>query len=165
MLVAVVAAGWGCAAAPPPRGPAELPIVEWHASERAYGLEPLREKVVVWADGRIEAEGVPRQRRIVLTSAQMDRLFVLLSQADFLRADPADDRLFGRFGEARDPDRVREVLMVYSPRPGLRREIRRSWADGALEEGAFTPECYVRLEMLDGFFRELLWKDCGTRSR
>jgi len=130
------------------------PIVEWHASERAYLLEPHREAVVVWADGRIETS---TGKRIVLTTPEMDRLFVLLSGAEFLQGDALDERLRRLYpAEPQPPDIVRDVLLVYSPRPGLRRELRRSWGDGALEGVAFTREYYARLEALDRFFRELL---------
>ena len=133
------------------------PIVEWHASEQAYRLEPSCEQVFVWADGRIEARaGASIGKRIVLTLPQMDRLFVLLSEAEFLQCDALDDRLRACPAQPRDPDLVRDVLLVYSPRPGLRRELRRSWGDGSLEGIAFTRECYARLEALDAFFRELL---------
>jgi hypothetical protein len=103
------------------------------------------------------ASSAPQQ--IVLPPAQMDELFVLLSEVDFLRGEPVDPRIAGCSVQPRDPDLVREVLLVYSPRPGLRRELRRSWGDGFLEGLAFTRECYARLERLDRFFCELLRKD------
>jgi len=102
-------------------------------------LEPLREDVVVWADGRIETrfdtagvlsgwkEFAPQRKRIVLSPAQMDQLFVLLSEVDFLRGEPVDPRIAGCAVQPREPDLVREVILGYSPRPGLRRELRRSW--------------------------------------
>jgi hypothetical protein len=159
MFPAVLATAWGCAS--PPWGAApDGPIVEWHASEQAYRLEPRREDVVVWADGRIEARSeasVPR--RIVLTSPQMDQLFVLLSEVEFLQCDALDERLRAGPGPLREPDVVRDVLLVYSPRPGLHRELHRSWGDGSPDGLAFTRECEARLESLDGFFRGLLAKE------
>jgi hypothetical protein len=150
--VAVLVAGWGCAAPRPGERPLDPPIVEWHSVEQAYRLEASHEDVVVWADGRIETS---MGKRIVLPNPELDRLFVLLSDAEFLQGDALDERL-RLFGRVEPPDVVRDVLLVYSPRPGLRRELRRSWGDGALEGVAFTPEYYARLEALDRFFRELL---------
>jgi hypothetical protein len=152
MIVAVLAAGWGCAVPPSAERPHDPPpIVEWHSFEQAHRLESSRDDVVVWADGRIETSA---GKRIVLSISEMDRLFVLLSDAEFLRGDALDERL-RRLCPA-EPEVVRNVLLVYSPRPGLHRELRRSWWDGALEGVAFTREYYVRLEALDRFFRELL---------
>jgi hypothetical protein len=170
MPLVLMSLGFGCVQVPS-TGVADRPIVEWHASEQAYQRDPLREEVLVWADGRIEArfetsgelsrwkEFEPKERRVVLTSWQMDQLFVLLSQVRFLQCESAEPIRGGCPLEPRDPDLVREVLLVYSPRPGLRRELRRCWEDGALDRLEFTPECYARLKRLDGFFQELLWKD------
>jgi hypothetical protein len=152
--LAVLAAGWGCNLPVAAARPLDPPIVEWHSVEQAYRLEPSREDVVVWADGRIETS---TGKRIVLSTPELDRLFVLLSDAEFLQGDALDERL-RRFGSA-EPDIVRNVLLVYCPRPGLRRELRRSWGDGALEGVAFTREYYARLESLDRFFRELVGSD------
>ena len=157
---ALLAMGWGCARLPETPVADDPPIVEWHASEQAYRLEPSCEQVFVWADGRIEARaGRSLGKRVVLTPPQMDRLFVLLSEAEFLQCDTLDERLRVWPGGPRDPDLVRDVLLVYSPRPGLRRELRRSWGDGSLEGIAFTRECYARLEALDAYFHELLWSN------
>jgi len=131
------------------------PIVEWHAAEWDDRPETSCQDVVVWADGRIETS---TGTRIVLESSEMDRLFVLLSDVDFLRCDALDDRLRAPGGPW-PPELVRDVLLVYSPRPGLRRELRRRWWNGALEGQVFTREDYARLESLDRFFRELVWKD------
>jgi len=152
----------GCSAPPsspaaPPAAPP--PIVEWHASLRLYSNE-LCEDVVVWADGRIEARCETEEpRRVLMTPSQMDRLFVLLSEVEFLRCDTLDERLWEAPVPRREPDLVCDVLLTYSPRPGLRRELRRSWEDGALAAPAFTRECSARLGALDGFFRELIGKD------
>jgi hypothetical protein len=142
----------GCVPARPPRS-FDPPIVEWHESEQAFQFEPSREDVVVWSDGRIETS---TGKRIVLGSWEMDRLFVLLSEVEFLHCDALDERLRIGSVESPQPDIVRDVVLVYSPRPGLRRVLRRSWGDGALGGIAFTPECSARLEALDRFFRELL---------
>ena len=147
----------GCIPSSGGRGSSDSPIVEWHVSEQAYELDPSTDDVVVWADGRIEIRSGGRVRsRIVLSSTQMDRLFVLLSGVEFLRCDALDERLRACRLEPRVPDVVRDVLLVYSPRPGLRRILWRSWGDGTLEEVAFTRESYAGLEAVDRFFRELL---------
>jgi hypothetical protein len=152
-VLAVLATGSGCALPGAAGRSWEPPIVEWRASEQAYTLEPSLEDVVVWADGRIQTSA---GKRILLTPAQMDRLFVLLSDVEFLQCDVLDERLRACPVEARMPDIVRDIVLVYSPRPGLRRILRRSWGDGSLEEIAFTPDCYARLEALDRFFRKLV---------
>jgi hypothetical protein len=147
----------GCVPPCEERGSFDPPIVEWHAWEQAYELDPISEDVIVWADGRIEVRsGASVRNRILLTSSQMDRLFVLLSEVEFLRCDALDERLRGCRLKPRLPEVIRDVLLVYSPRPGLRRILRRSWGDGTLEEVAFTPECYAGLEAVDRYFRELL---------
>jgi hypothetical protein len=150
---AVLILALGCVPRPYTAGSFDPPIVEWHASQWAYRPEPSREDVVVWADGRIETSG---GKRIVLSASEMDRLFVLLSDVEFLRCDTLDERLRVWPGGPREPEVVRDVLLVYSPRPGLRRELRRSWWDGAPTGIVFTPECYAGLGALDRFFRELL---------
>jgi hypothetical protein len=160
MFLAVLPVASGCVPPTAPERPFDPPIVEWHASEQAYHLEANREDVVVWADGRIEGRlETGAAKRIVLMPSQMDRLFVLLSEVEFLQCHALDERLRVCPAGLRDPEVLRDVLLVYSPRPGLRRELRRSWGDGALEGIAFTPEAYARLESLDSFFRELLAKE------
>ncbi len=150
--VAVLAAGWGCAAPPSAEQALDPPIVEWHAAEWSERPETSRRDVVVWADGRIETS---TGDRIVLEPSEMDRLFVLLSDVDFLRCDALDDRLRAP-GVPWPLEFVRDVLLVYSPRPGLRRELHRRWWNGSPEGPVFTRECYAGLEALDRFFRELL---------
>src|SRR4029078_13406389 len=93
---ALLALGWGCARLPETPVAEDSPIVEWHATEQAYRLEPSCEQVFVWADGRIEARaGRSFEKRVVLTPPQMDRLFVLPSDAEFLQCAPLGARLPG----------------------------------------------------------------------
>ena len=75
-------------------------MAEWHTSDRAFRLDPVREDVLVFDDGRVEArfhttgvlsgwkEFATRQRRFFLSPVQRDSLVRLMRDLDQGRRAP-----------------------------------------------------------------------------
>ena len=147
-------------------------IAEWHTSDRAFRLDPVREDVLVFDDGRVEArfhttgvlsgwkEFATRRRRYFLSPFQRDALVRLMRDLDQWRRAP--DEHSGRIcllADRGEPWFSTETVIRYRPAPGLEWEVRRSWTDEDWSPWRMNEDLRRRLESVDAFFRELLWKD------
>jgi hypothetical protein len=145
-------------------------FAEWHSVERAYHLEPLYEDVLVRRDGSVDVqirtegflkdlkEFAPKRRQWRLTPDLMDQLKGLINDWESLTRRHL---LSGHIcpEEPRTPNFTQEIMVVYCPDPGVRKELRRTWGTGEVDPFVLSGESFERLKSLDAFFQNLLWKD------